>query len=100
PRICPTCGEREPPLLVSDEPPRLGCTLCGDSRPFLRLPLFCLTGPSGAGKSTVAQAVGSALSSRVVTLEQDVLWQPELADRPGGTEQFRVTWLRMAAMIG
>jgi hypothetical protein len=48
----------------------------------------------------VAGAVGPALADVVVTLEQDVLWQPELADRPGGTEQFRATWLRMAAMIG
>jgi hypothetical protein len=36
----------------------------------------------------------------VVTLEQDVLWHPELADQPGGTRRFRSTWLRLAAMIG
>lgn len=88
------------PQLVSDEPARLGCASCGASRCVARLPLFCLTGPSGVGKSTVAAAVGPLLSDAVVTLEQDVLWEPYLAAQPEGTRRFRATWLRMAAMIG
>jgi hypothetical protein len=52
------------------------------------------------GKSTVARSVGTALERHVVTLEQDVLWTPELAERPGGIGWFRATWLRLAAMIG
>lgn len=101
PRICPHCGQRsEQPVLVSADPATLACPACPGRRSFLRQPLFCLTGPSGAGKSTVAAIVGPCLAGRVVTLEQDVLWDPELADRPGGTVRFRATWLRLAAMIG
>ncbi|MFN0091710.1 MAG: AAA family ATPase [Acidimicrobiales bacterium] len=78
----------------------MACARCGQERTFLRWPLLCLTGPSGAGKSTVAALVADGLAERLVTLEQDVLWSPELADRPGGTRQFRATWLALAAMIG
>ncbi len=100
PRICPHCGERgDPVLAVAGAPSRLGCVHCGGERPWTRRPLFCLTGPSGAGKSTVAALVGPAVADRVVTLEQDVLWDPELAQRPGGVRQFRASWLRLAAMI-
>lgn len=52
------------------------------------------------GKSSVAAAVGPLLADAVVTLEQDVLWEPELATQPEGTRRFRTTWLRLAAMIG
>ena len=48
----------------------------------------------------MARLVGGALERHVVTLEQDVLWAPELAERPGGIGGFRATWLRLAAMIG
>ncbi|MEZ5263494.1 MAG: hypothetical protein R2755_17400 [Acidimicrobiales bacterium] len=65
----------------------------------MRSTLFCLTGPSGAGKSTVAATVGAELADRIVTLEQDVLWSPELADMPDGMVGFRARWLRLAAMI-
>jgi broad-specificity NMP kinase len=101
PRICPACGEREEHVrLAPDDASALTCCACGRTRPFRRLPLLCLTGPSGVGKSTVAALVGRMLDERIVTLEQDVLWQPELADRRGGVTQFRATWLRLAAMIG
>ncbi len=73
---------------------------CERERTWQRRPLFCLTGPSGVGKSTVAQLVGPMVAHWVVTLEQDVLWEPELADPPGGTAEFRARWLRLAAMIG
>src|SRR5690606_4011091 len=63
-----------------------------------RLPLLCLTGPSGTGKSTVAALVGRSLADVVVTLEQDVLWWPELAHTAGGVRRFRASWLRLAAM--
>ncbi len=86
--------------VVEDDPPRICCETCARHTPFARLPLYCLSGPSGAGKSTVARLVGPQLAHLVVTVEQDVLWQPALAHEPGGIGRFRSTWLRMAAMIG
>ncbi len=81
-------------------PDRVRCPHCGGERQWYQQPLFCLTGASGAGKSTVAALAGPRLAARVMTLEQDVLWNAELADRPGGVRQFRATWLSLAAMIG
>ncbi|MCC6436501.1 MAG: AAA family ATPase [Acidimicrobiales bacterium] len=98
-RVCPACGERAAPHLVSEDPPRLGCQFCGAERSVVRGPLFCLTGSSGVGKSTVASLVGRRLAGVVTTLEQDVLWHPRLADIPNGTAWFRATWLRLAAMV-
>lgn len=98
-RICGACGERNAPSLAGEVPPRLRCPVCGAARAFVASTLFCLTGASGTGKSTVAAAVASALADRVVTLEQDVLWSPELADLPDGMAGFRARWLRLAAMI-
>lgn len=101
PRICPVCGARDERFtLVSEQPPTLACGSCGAGRTFRRLPLFCLTGPSGTGKSTVAALVAPAVAAEVVTLEQDVLWSPDLADAPGGVRRFRATWLRLAATVG
>jgi broad-specificity NMP kinase len=101
PLVCPACGARDTePRLAPHGPDALVCSGCGRARPFARLPLLCLTGPSGTGKSTAAGLVAPLVADRVVTLEQDVLWRPELADRPGGVRAFRATWLRLAAMIG
>lgn len=100
PRVCDACGHRDDrPRLAAGGRAALTCPACGAVRGFLRLPLLCLTGPSGAGKSTVAAAVAPRLAERLVTLEQDVLWAPELAQAPGGVLHFRRTWLRLAAMI-
>jgi broad-specificity NMP kinase len=75
------------------------CQDCGDVRPFRRLPLLLVTGPSGAGKSTAAALLASRLSERVVVLDQDLLWIPELQDASGEHRLFRRTWLRMVAAI-
>jgi broad-specificity NMP kinase len=92
PRICDRCGYLlERPLV---------CGECGHRQVFARQPLFCLTGPSGTGKSTVARALLPRLSDRLVVLEQDVLWLPELSDPTDEHRLFRSTWLRLAAMIG
>jgi hypothetical protein len=48
----------------------------------------------------VARALLPRLSDRVVVLEQDVLWLPELSDPTNEHRLFRSTWLRLAAMIG
>ena len=104
PRVCPSCGGRDDAPMVdgagADGAATLQCRACRSSRSFARLPLFCLTGPSGAGKSAVAALLAPRLATRVVTLEQDVLWDPALAHAPDGTARFRATWLRLAAMIG
>ncbi|MGH3872950.1 MAG: AAA family ATPase [Pseudonocardiaceae bacterium] len=92
PQICDRCGYLLQRPLVCDE--------CGRQQAFVRQPLFCLTGPSGTGKSTVARLLLPRLSDRVVVVEQDVLWLPELSDPAGEHRLFRSTWLRMAAMIG
>ena len=92
PRICDRCG-----CLLARS---LVCDGCGHRQVFARQPLFCLTGPSGTGKSTVARALLPRLSDRVVVLEQDVLWLPELSDPTNEHRLFRSTWLRLAAMIG
>ncbi|MDQ3150275.1 MAG: AAA family ATPase [Actinomycetota bacterium] len=83
-----------------DDPAWLVCDSCGHREPFVRLPLFCLAGPSGTGKSTVARPLTPRLADRVVVLEQDLLWHPDLDDPPGGHRVFRSTWLRLAAAIG
>lgn len=98
-RVCPACGERAAPRPVPGEPPRLRCASCGVERAAARPPLFCLTGPSGAGKSTVAALVARRLAGVATTVEQDVLWHPDLAAMPNGTVWFRATWLRLAAML-
>jgi hypothetical protein len=92
PRICDRCG------CLLERP--LVCGECGHRQVFARQPLFCLTGPSGTGKSTVARALLPRLSDRLVVLEQDVLWLPELSDPTDEHRLFRSTWLRLAAMIG
>ncbi len=92
PRICDRCG-----CLVQRP---LVCGECGHRQALAHQPLFCLTGPSGTGKSTVARALLPRLSDRLVVLEQDVLWLPELSDPTGDHRLFRSTWLRLAAMIG
>lgn len=99
PLICPACGERAAAPHV-DEAVRLVCDRCGHRAPFVRLPLFCLAGPSGTGKSTVARLLTSRVADRVVVLEQDLLWHPDLDDPAGGHRVFRSMWLRLAAAIG
>ncbi|MFN0030355.1 MAG: AAA family ATPase [Acidimicrobiales bacterium] len=101
PTICDRCGELDRSLTRAPGPvTALRCGHCHADRPFRCLPLLCLTGPSGVGKSTVAAAVARLLHQRVITLEQDVLWEPRLAHQTGGVRAFRARWLRLAAMIG
>lgn len=83
-----------------DDPAWLVCDRCGHREPFVRLPLFCLAGPSGTGKSTVARLLTPWLADRIVVLDQDLLWHPDLDDPAGGHRIFRSTWLRLAAAIG
>jgi hypothetical protein len=84
---------------VSPATPLL-CDACGHEQEFVRQPLYCLAGPSGTGKSTVGRALLPRLADRLVVLEQDVLWVPELRDPTDDHRAFRSTWLRLAATIG
>lgn len=101
PLICTRCGS----LVELPPDPRgpLRCPVCrheqGSAAPA-RPPLLCLTGPSGTGKSTLSRLLLDRLADRVVVLEQDLLWIPELSDPAGEHRTFRSLWLRLAAMIG
>lgn len=97
--ICAACGARLDAPHADAEEPVVVCRHCGDVRPFRRLPLLLVTGPSGVGKSTAAVLLASRLSERVVVLDQDLLWIPELQDASGEHRLFRRTWLRMVSAI-
>ncbi|MFE1169411.1 AAA family ATPase [Nocardiopsis sp. NPDC058789] len=99
PLICTHCGEwdGEPDTGAGEH--LLRCSFCGLTRPFLRLPLLCVTGPSGTGKSTVARELLARLSEHFVVLEQDLLWVGGLRDPADDHRLFRSTWLRTAAMV-
>jgi hypothetical protein len=75
------------------------CGRCGHRQPFLRLPLFALTGASGTGKSTAVTELADRLSERVVVLEQDLLWIPELQSPADDYRTFRCAWAPMVAAI-
>ncbi|MGQ0839350.1 AAA family ATPase [Actinokineospora sp.] len=99
--ICAACGEwaDAPQVDHDDGQAVLVCVRCGHREPFARLPMFALTGPSGTGKSTVCRRLGALLGSRVVVLEQDVLWVGALRDPDDDFGAFRQTWLRTVAMV-
>lgn len=99
PLICTHCGEWDPTPDTSSGVSVLRCRFCGRTRPFLRLPLYCVSGPSGTGKSTVAGLLLERLRDRFVVLEQDLLWVGGLRDPADHHRLFRSTWLRTAAMV-
>ncbi|WP_026118957.1 AAA family ATPase [Nocardiopsis ganjiahuensis] len=99
PLICTRCGEWDGNPDTGAGAHLLRCASCGLTRPFLRLPLLCVTGPSGTGKSTVARELLDRLGERFVVLEQDLLWVGGLRDPADDHRLFRSTWLRTAAMV-
>ncbi|MGW5875553.1 AAA family ATPase [Nocardiopsis terrae] len=99
PLICTHCGEWDGLPDTGGGEHLLRCSSCGLTRPFLRLPLLCVTGPSGTGKSTVARKLLDRLGERFVVLEQDLLWVGGLRDPAQEHRLFRSTWLRTAAMV-
>ncbi|GAA1115918.1 AAA family ATPase [Nocardiopsis metallicus] len=99
PLICTRCGEWDGDPDAGGGEHLLRCASCGRTRPFLRLPLLCVTGPSGTGKSTVARELLGRLGQRFVVLEQDLLWVGGLRDPADDHRLFRSTWLRTAAMV-
>ncbi|MEU3020445.1 MULTISPECIES: AAA family ATPase [unclassified Nocardiopsis] len=99
PLICTHCGEWDGRPDTGAGEHVLRCASCGLTRPFLRLPLLCVTGPSGTGKSTVARELLARLADRFVVLEQDLLWVGGLRDPADDHRLFRSTWLRTAAMV-
>ncbi|WP_116246002.1 AAA family ATPase [Nocardiopsis sp. FIRDI 009] len=99
PLICTRCGEWNETPDTSAGESVLRCACCGRTRPFARLPLYCVSGPSGTGKSTIAGLLLERLRDRFVVLEQDLLWVGGLRDPAGHHRLFRSTWLRTAAMV-
>ncbi|MFI6574607.1 AAA family ATPase [Nocardiopsis sp. NPDC050513] len=99
PLICTRCGELDETPDTSAGASVLRCASCGQTRPFTRLPLYCVSGPSGTGKSTIAGMLLERLSDRFVVLEQDLLWVGGLRDPAEHHRLFRSTWLRTAAMV-
>ncbi|MCY9785791.1 AAA family ATPase [Nocardiopsis sp. EMB25] len=99
PLICTRCGEWNETPDTSAGASVLRCVACGLTRPFARLPLYCVSGPSGTGKSTIAGLLLERLRDRFVVLEQDLLWVGGLRDPAGHHRLFRSTWLRTAAMV-
>ncbi|MDT0329136.1 AAA family ATPase [Nocardiopsis lambiniae] len=99
PLICTHCGEWDPAPDTSSGVSVLRCSSCARTRPFLRLPLYCVSGPSGTGKSTIAGLLLERLRDRFVVLEQDLLWVGGLRDPADHHRLFRSTWLRTAAMV-
>ncbi|WP_159943857.1 MULTISPECIES: AAA family ATPase [unclassified Nocardiopsis] len=99
PLICVHCGELDETPDTAAGASVLRCASCGRTRPFLRLPLYCVSGPSGTGKSTIAGMLLERLRDRFVVLEQDLLWVGGLRDPADHHRLFRSTWLRTAAMV-
>lgn len=99
PLICVHCGAWDPAPDTSSGASVLLCSSCGRTRPFLRLPLYCVSGPSGTGKSTISGLLLEHLRDRFVVLEQDLLWVGGLRDPADYHRRFRSTWLRTAAMV-
>ena len=99
PLICIHCGAWDPAPGTSAGASVLLCASCGRTRPFLRLPLYCVSGPSGTGKSTISGLLLERLRDRFVVLEQDLLWVGGLRDPADHYRRFRSTWLRTAAMV-
>ncbi|MBB6118925.1 AAA family ATPase [Nocardiopsis algeriensis] len=99
PLICTHCGEWDETPDTTAGVSVLLCPHCERTRPFLRLPLYCVSGPSGTGKSTIAGILLERLRDRFVVLEQDLLWVGGLRDPAGHHRLFRSTWLRTAAMV-
>ncbi|WP_444961223.1 AAA family ATPase [Nocardiopsis sp. M1B1] len=99
PLICTHCGEWDETPDTAAGVSVLRCAFCQRTRPFLRLPLYCVSGPSGTGKSTIAGALLERLRDRFVVLEQDLLWVGGLRDPADHHRLFRSTWLRTAAMV-
>ncbi|PDP89181.1 nucleoside kinase [Glycomyces fuscus] len=99
PLICTHCGEWDETPDTTAGVSVLRCGFCRRTRPFLRLPLYCVSGPSGTGKSTIAGVLLERLRDRFVVLEQDLLWVGGLRDPADHHRLFRSTWLRTAAMV-
>ena len=99
PLICTHWGEWDEVPDTGAGTSTLRCASCLRTRPFLRLPLYCVSGPSGTGKSTIAGMLLERLRSRFVVLEQDLLWVGGLRDPAHDHRLFRSTWLRTAAMV-
>lgn len=99
PLICDHCGEWDEAPDAAAGVSALRCSACQRDRPFLRLPLYCVSGPSGTGKSTIARTLLERLRDRFVVLEQDLLWVGGLRDPADHHRLFRSTWLRTAAMV-
>ncbi len=99
PLICTHCGEWDETPDTAAGVSVLRCASCQRTRPFLRLPLYCVSGPSGTGKSTIAGVLLERLRDRFVVLEQDLLWVGGLRDPADHHRLFRSTWLRTAAMV-
>lgn len=99
PLICTHCGEWDEIPDTAAGTSVLRCASCQRTRPFLRLPLYCVSGPSGTGKSTIAGMLLDRLRARFVVLEQDLLWVDGLRDPADHHRLFRSTWLRTAAMV-
>lgn len=97
--VCSACGawSDSPDVLAAEAV--VVCSQCGHRQGFQRLPLFALTGASGAGKSTAVADLGDGLADRVVVLEQDLLWIPELQDPAEEHRVFRCAWARLIAAI-
>jgi len=97
--VCSACGvwSDTPSVLVTEAV--IVCDRCGHRQAFLRLPLFALTGASGTGKSTAVTQLADRLQDRVVVLEQDLLWVPEMQSATDDYRTFRCTWARLVAAI-
>lgn len=97
--VCSGCGVWSDNPEVSAVEAVMVCQRCGHRQRFLRLPLFAVTGASGTGKSTVVTELGDSLADRVVVLEQDLLWIPELQSPADDYRTFRCAWARLVAAI-
>lgn len=97
--VCSACGRwAGSPDVLADDAVTV-CERCGHRQRFVRLPMFALTGASGTGKSTVVSGLAGRLAERVVVLEQDLLWIPELRRPDGEHRAFRCTWARLVAAL-
>lgn|GEM_PF-699520 len=97
---CANCGRSHDGQMLDPSGAFLVCPLCGDRRPFRRLPLLLVGGPAGAGKSTTGAALVGHIPE-VVILETDILWRREFyAQADAGYPDYFTLWLRLAAHIG
>lgn len=94
--VCPKCGMYTPEKEIRGE--IAVCPHCGGEIAFRKLPLFLVSGPCGVGKSTVSGLL-SAMTDRVVVLENDILWEQRWNTPENNYRPFRELWLRMCKNI-